>query len=317
MENMLDYVQKYQVSFKEKPLNTIDSMIFAQLAYSHFTRVKIPAKFSDVPLDDDLLEKLTVGTLADDNLKKLWLALIKSPRYCNVKWTAAVDKIDAQSETQFGAVTFEFMPGYYYIAYRGTTATTIGWKENFNMSFEDIVPSQFFARKYFRRRLNYFPGKYYLGGHSKGGNLAFFVSLTANKREKASIFRADCFDGPGFHYQKRRYDQKILSSLNVMHKYLPQGSLVGILMDDLIGDKEYCHIIKSKGIGPFQHDMFNWKIQDDHFVLVDDLISPSQISQKAVQQILTTTNDQEREEFITTLYDAINVYDDIYLKKYA
>lgn len=315
MENMIDYVRNYRVGFDKEPFNEIDSMILSQLVYCHFECITIQRKrIGDVPLDNKLLKKLTANTLGSDELQILWHELIKSPRYQDITWHALVNKIDAKTEMQFGAITFEVMPKHYYIAYRGTTATTVGWKENFNMSFEDVVPAQFFARKYFRRRLNYFPGKYYLGGHSKGGNLAFFVAITANEKEKNSISRVDCFDGPGFHRQKQRYDKKILALKGLLHKYIPEGSIVGTLMDDLINDKEICEIINSRSMGPMQHNMFNWEVKGNHFVVVNKLISPSEIAKKTVDQLLKTTNDAERQKFITTLYDAINVSDDVYLK---
>ena len=80
----------------------------------------------------------------------------------------------------------------------GTTATTIGWKENFNMSFNDWVPAHYFARSYYRKIKNLFSGKFYLGGHSKGGNLAFAVALNLKESDLSHIARIDCFDGPGF-----------------------------------------------------------------------------------------------------------------------
>lgn len=314
VKNMIDYAKRQRLRFAQEPFNEIDSMILAELVYCHFDEVTVSNRLGDVPLDDGFLEKLTAGVWGADDLKKLWRELVSNPRYQDISWESIVNKIDAKTEMQFGAITFEFMPKQYYVAYRGTTATIIGWKENFNMSFEDIVPAQFFARKYFRKRLNYFPGKYYLGGHSKGGNLAFFVAITANDKERASIVRADSFDGPGFHHQKRRYDKKILALKNILHKFIPEGSIVGTLMDDLIDNRDICEIINSRGIGPTQHNMFNWEVVGNHFAIVDELISPSQIAQKAVEQIMQTTNDKERREFITTLYNAINVYDDIYIK---
>ena len=141
MKNMIDYARKYRLSFVEEPFNEIDSMILAELVYCHFDRVTISNRLGDVPLDDDFLEKLTAGVWGADELEKLWRELVKNPRYQDIRWESVVNKIDAKTEMQFGAITFEFKTNHYYIAYRGTTATTIGWKENFNMSFEDIVPA--------------------------------------------------------------------------------------------------------------------------------------------------------------------------------
>lgn len=85
-------------------------------------------------------------------------------------------------------------------------------------------------------------------------------------------------------------------------------------MDDLVSNKNICQIINSRGLGPLQHNMFNWEVVDNHFVVVDKLVSPSEMAKKTVDKLLEETDDEERREFITTLYNAINVYDGIYLK---
>ena len=44
-----------------------------------------------------------------------------------------------KAQMQFNAVTFCVAEDQYYIAYRGTTATTIGWKENFNITLLVLI----------------------------------------------------------------------------------------------------------------------------------------------------------------------------------
>ena len=40
MKNMLDYIEEYgNYSFKEKPFNEIDNLIFSQLAYTDFKNI--------------------------------------------------------------------------------------------------------------------------------------------------------------------------------------------------------------------------------------------------------------------------------------
>lgn len=139
MNNMLVYAAKERKSFSEASLNEIDSMIFSQLAYCNFDLFPQITKLTDLVSDDEI-KTLTQGNLGGKNTEKLIKIMIKNPRFKNVSWHQAISKVDAKTQMQFNAVTFYVATGEYYVAYRGTTATTIGWKENFNMSFRDWVP---------------------------------------------------------------------------------------------------------------------------------------------------------------------------------
>lgn len=279
MANILDYVKSNQRTFAEEKLNELDSLVFAELTYCHFEKIKNINSFKSLDLDNnELIANLTSNVWKQEKMEKLISLLIKSRRFRDVTWSNIVNKIEAKSEFEFNAVTFHFRPQAVYVAYRGTTATKVGWKEDFNMSFLDSVPAQFFARQYFRKILQQTQGKIFLGGHSKGGNLAFYVALTATKEEQESIIRVDNFDGPGFHNQKERFDKKIKALLPKLHKFIPQGCLVGTIQDDLIDDRQYCKIVQAQGIPPMQHNLFNWKIERDHFLWAKCLAYPADFS---------------------------------------
>ncbi|MDE7050177.1 MAG: DUF2974 domain-containing protein [Lactobacillus sp.] len=312
MDNMLRYAAKERRNFNEFPLNEIDSMIFSQLAYCNFDALPRITSLQDLASDEEI-ETLTKGNLGGKNTEKLIKIMIKNPRFKNVSWQQAVSKIDAKTQMQFNAVTFYIADGQSYIAYRGTTATTIGWKENFNMSFNNWVPAHYFARSYYRRIKELFPGKFYLGGHSKGGNLAFAVALSLNESDLSNIVRIDCFDGPGFHNQDR-LKKKFLKLKGKIHKYIPQGSLIGILQDDLIGEKDYCTIVAASGANLLQHDMFTWRVKKDKFVTVKQLDSGSEISWKAIAEWLKNTSDTERKDFIEMLYLTVSDSNQIYFR---
>lgn len=312
MNNMLVYAAKERKSFSEASLNEIDSMIFSQLAYCNFDLLPQITKLTDLASDDEI-KTLTQGNLGGKNTEKLIKIMIKNPRFKNVSWHQAISKVDAKTQMQFNAVTFYVATGEYYVAYRGTTATTIGWKENFNMSFRDWVPAHYFARSYYRKVRNKFPGKFYIGGHSKGGNLAFAVALGLKEADLANIVRIDCFDGPGFHNQDR-LKNKFLKLKGKIHKYIPQGSLIGILQDDLIGEKDYCTIVAAAGVNILQHDMFNWRVKNDKFVTLKQLDSTSEISWKAIAEWLKNTTDAERRDFIEMLYLTVSDTNQIYFR---
>lgn len=69
-----------------------------------------------------------------------------------------------------------------YVAYRGTDNTIVGWKEDFNMSFSELVPSQTDATIYLDEVSKSYKCKIRVGGHSKGGNLAIYAATFCNPK---------------------------------------------------------------------------------------------------------------------------------------
>ena len=97
---------------------------------------------------------------------------------------------DETQEIQFAAVTMQLPDGSLFLAFRGTDSSIIGWKEDMKLTYLDEVPSQNLAWKYARdiyerycvrkglfRRRQQLAVPLYLGGHSKGGNLAMYVAI--------------------------------------------------------------------------------------------------------------------------------------------
>ena len=107
---------------------------------------------------------------------------------------------------------------------------------------------------------------------------------------------------------------KFLKLKGKIHKYIPQGSLIGILQDDLIGEKDYCTIVAAAGVNILQHDMFNWRVKNGKFVTLKQLDSTSEISWKAIAEWLKNTTDAERRDFIEMLYLTVSDTNQIYFR---
>ena len=98
------------------------------------------------------------------------------------------------AETQFSAMTVFLEEGPTVIIYRGTDETMIGWKEDFNMCFKEPVTGQSLSALYLQQVSQLIDGKYMVTGHSKGGNLAQYVTV----RRPRAVQRCVSFDGQGF-----------------------------------------------------------------------------------------------------------------------
>ena len=59
--------------------------------------------------------------------------------------------MDDAREQQFAALTVELGDGSIYLSYRGTDDTIVGWKEDLNMGYLEVIPSQTRALEYLGR----------------------------------------------------------------------------------------------------------------------------------------------------------------------
>ena len=86
------------------------------------------------------------------------------------------------------------------VAYRGTDATLVGWKEDFNLSFESPIPAQTDAVAFLNAAAGSFD-RLYLCGHSKGGNLAVYAAAHCADEARRKVVEIYSFDGPGLDDQ--------------------------------------------------------------------------------------------------------------------
>ncbi len=80
----------------------------------------------------------------------------------------------------------------------GTDDTIVGWKEDFNMSYQHPIPAQIQAVSYIDEVAAQTKKKIRIGGHSKGGNLAVYGAARCKSKFKKRIINIYNNDGPGF-----------------------------------------------------------------------------------------------------------------------
>ena len=174
--NIVTYAAQNMKPFQDQAFHSVDSLILSCVVYMHFPRAN-PAlcDWDGVPLpalfhaeDFDTIFEHVYDAPAS---KELLTALVASPRFREIHVKGYVQQSDRSTEKQFAAMTFDLPDGSSYIAFRGTDATIVGWKEDFNMAFQYPVPSQAEAADYLSEAARHCRGKLYVGGHSKGGNL--------------------------------------------------------------------------------------------------------------------------------------------------
>ena len=182
--DVFDYLNQYSnVSFKEKHFNEIDALVIALLSYVPYDEIKISEGKVEAK---DVLKLLNFYIPPKNTSERRFKYLRLLKEFCSSKrfgksiFAYFRKEIDPLSDKQFQAICI-LLNQNLYISFCGTDATTLGWKEDFNMSYLETVPSEVEAAKYVNFIANKFWfKKIHLLGHSKGGRLA----ITAAKHLK-------------------------------------------------------------------------------------------------------------------------------------
>ena len=230
----------------------------------------------------------------------LFLGMYGSRRFHNTRITSYVNRIDLDTEMQFSAVTIHLPDGMVYVAFRGTDETIVGWKEDLNLAFSEPVPGQLMSVEYLNHTAETFAGDFYVGGHSKGGNLAVYAAMNCRKEVRDRIVTIYDHDGPGFRPEVKA--QGAYGEIEGrIRKTVPRSSLVGML---LYSEGEY-EVVESKTIGLAQHNPYTWLVKEDAFLIVKDIRTGRKFMDKALNQWILSLSPEEMHTFVDTFYQVI------------
>ncbi len=187
------------------------------------------------------------------------------------------------------------------VLFRGTDRTVVGWKEDFNMSFQDHIPAQLESIQYLKKIMEEDDSDIIIAGHSKGGNLAIYSSVFIDEAYKGRIKKVYNFDGPGFNDEIINHSgyEEILDRIET---YIPQDAVVGLLLER----REEPFVVSSSEKSIMQHDIYTWNIDRTDFVYVNSISKDSQLLKKSVKLWLNSISVEERKEFIDLLFTAIS-----------
>lgn len=305
---IIEYIKEYgDYTFLEKPMNDVDSLALCQFCYLKFdgmvplvTENRKSVTMQELMAHEDY-EKLYADERFEKNNRALFEAMIHSRRFKTLKMNCYINIVETEWETQFSAITFILEDGTMYIAYRGTDETIVGWKEDFNMAFQSPVPGQAYAVKYLNMVTGKLHNRFYLGGHSKGGNLAIYAALNCSEQVRERIVKIYSMDGPGFRREVMegcQYEQ----IADKIVKILPHSSLIGMLFET----SPHVKVVESKTFGLLQHDPYTWLIKEDDFVCVKGLYKSRQYSNETLNQWLESLDENQRRIFVDTLYQVVS-----------
>mgnify|MGYP002561855300 CR=1 FL=1 len=305
MANVCDYVRwRGDLTLEQSEFNEIDNLILARFSYFPFDKIIRKNEIATIKelsrrFSNQDVTKLPI--LWKDDVE-LFPLMGNSKRFGGMLATKYINKIDAEQEKQFSAITVLMPDDTIYVSYRGTDNTIVGWKEDFNMSFKSHIASQISAKQYLEEIAKEYPSsKIIIGGHSKGGNIAVYAATFASKDVKDRIINVYNNDGPGFCedvIETAEY-QEILSRV---HTYIPQSSIIGRLMNH----KEKYTIVESVQKGIMQHDLYSWQLLGKEFVTLKKLTNESEFIDKTIKDWLENVEPEKREQVIDAVFEILN-----------
>ena len=307
----LTYVRERMDTFLDRPLCAIDSLVFSWLAYAHLGEDQVNACLPEgIALHEMLraeeFDNMFGSTWDPEGSRDLLFAVCASPRFRDARLTEFRFKTARSAEEQFAAMTFILPDGSSYVAFRGTDSTIVGWKEDFNMTFLNPVPAQEEARAYLEYVASVTAGPLYVGGHSKGGNLAVYAVATCNKSCRERVVRVFSHDGPGFHREFCASDA-YRNILPIMVKTVPKSSMIGAVLSE----GPDCHpvIVESGGFSVFQPNPLLWEVDVEGatFVEADGFTASSRYFDSTLDAWMDKYSLAERARFVDALFDVIRV----------
>ena len=132
------------IDIKKVEFNEIDNLILARVSY-----FPLDGLIKEAYINLKNKENLNIYLQKED--KDFFKILAQSTRFGDLIMSNYENHIDKEKEKQFAAVTILLPYDVLYVSFRGTDNTIVGWKEDFNMSFQDLVPSQIEAVTYLEK----------------------------------------------------------------------------------------------------------------------------------------------------------------------
>ena len=310
MANILDYMQwRGDLSFSESPFCEVDNLILSELVFLDFTEA-VPSGFSESVTLREAVSRLntareaaalTDAVLLPTEILPLAEKCAESRRFGEIGLCGFQSRTDTRCELQFAAVTFLLGDGTAFAAFRGTDDTLVGWKEDFNMTFLPVIPSQAIASRYLSSLASVYSLRLRTGGHSKGGNLAIYAAATLPTAVQGRVVEAYNNDGPGFSGVFLDSDgyRAIRDRVRII---VPDTSIVGMLLEHAGA----CTIVRSSKSGFRQHDGFSWEVRGNAFVTADDRTDESKFIDRTLKGWLTELNEADREAFVDAVYGVLS-----------
>lgn len=306
---IFDYISwRGDITFSQSGFNDIDNLVFSFLSYADFQNIKITKEESENGITVlEYYKRLMETGGFPKNLDLLihndeFKVIAESKRFSSVLIKKYIDIIqDEKTNTiQFSAMDFEFLDKHHYIGFRGTDDSIAGWKEDLAMTYKKI-PAQDMAVDYLESTIKE-GEKYYIGGHSKGGNLAIYGSAKLSDEKYQAIEKIYTNDAPGICEEVMNPDfLKRIDSKTI--KIIPTYSMIGMCFPYNFSTRK---IVKSNEKGLMQHNIKSWLVYQTELYEAKKLDDECLMIDETIDSYIKDTKLEDREEIISQLFDAFD-----------
>lgn len=257
MRDLFDYIKDTaNIDFEHMGLTEVDNVIFSRLAYlnlSEFTGKALEYASEHFQTQEDDAKNII-------KTKELLKALGKTNRFKYTFIEKASEIVSEDAGSAFYAVKFKITKSHSYIAFRGTDEKITSLYEDAELAYKFPIPSQIAALNFVKEAIKENNDRLYIGGHSKGGNLALFSFIFLNEAQRKRIVKTYNNDGPGFPEELMKLIIKPDIAVKITN-LAPEDSIVGRMLE---ASGEY-RVIKSEAIGVSQHNVFTWAVKGTEF----------------------------------------------------
>lgn len=308
--NMIDYLNwRGDLTFKQDEFNLVDNLLFAYISYTNLDGI-VDSSGKEVTIKQAADKYFESHTMEEIEKSKSLIArapevlkyMGETERFKDCKLKYYAHQVDGETTQQFSAVHIKLDNKTTYISFCGTDDTLVGWHEDFQMSYKE-VSAQRQAIKYLNETARNI-GKFYVGGHSKGGNLAYYGALKCDKRVQDKVIMIFDNDGPGISdelFDQQQYD----NTINRYVKIVPEFSVFGLIFE------RPCNkiIVKSDNLLVLQHIAHSWLVQGNDFVRTDKVTDEAIMVQAALNRFLEDVDLQQREKFVDDFFNTLHAAD--------
>lgn len=312
MATFMEYLDwRGDLTWQQDCFNEVDNLLLSQLSYVNMDDIapgwgeapktigQISKEFFERYTEEDLKRDKSFVRLSPYVMQKMAV----TQRFGSIRIQNYESKFDLDMEKplQFAAMEVILDENTSFVVYRGTDNLIAGWKEDFQLS-SGVVPAELASVEYLEKAAACSGRRLFLGGHSKGGNLAVFAGASCSASVQERILGIYNNDGPGFTEEfcetpgLKRIEGRI-------HRFIPETSIIGMLLEQTV-EPVY---VKSCQKGLLQHDAMSWQVLGNHFEYAKELSVAGSVFHETMKSWLSGIDADTRRLFIDELFSVFEI----------
>jgi len=289
--SLADYIRWYaDFSFYEKEFTEVDNLVLSSLAYYRYDL----KKHDNQPVS---LRRAVKNSFDNDDFLE---AAYHSRRFGSLLVHDCTEVFDGKTSTQFAAMTIHLYDNVYYIAFRGTDNSLVGWREDFMISYR-MTDGQNRAVKYLEDHITE-NNMYFVGGHSKGGNLALYGCSHLDDVRLGRILHIYNNDGPGLCPEVSDVS-RVAKIGDRVTQIMPTYCVFGKIFEHDFKDKR---IVTSSNNGMMQHDIFSWEVENGKLSIAKSFDPECEWIDAVADKWLEDVTPEEREKLVRIVFDTFD-----------